>query len=80
MIKIKILGGGCPKCDKTEENLRQALVELGLEAEVIKVKDLTEIMKYNVMLTPALVVNNEVKITGNVPSVSKIKDLLKDME
>ncbi len=77
MLKIKILGGGCPKCDKTESNLREALEELGLEAEVIKVKELSEIMKYNVMLTPALVIGDEVKTMGTVPTAREISTILK---
>lgn len=73
---IQILGTGCPKCQKLEENARQAASELGLDFEVVKVKDLQQIMAFGVMITPALVVDGVVKVAGKVPGVEDIKKLL----
>jgi len=76
MMEIAILGTGCPKCHKLEEETRRAVAELGLDCEVRKVTTVAEIMKYGVMMTPALVVNGEVKVVGKVPSVAEIKILI----
>jgi small redox-active disulfide protein 2 len=76
MKKIQILGTGCPKCTKLAENAEAAARELGLECEVEKVTDIEAIMAFNVMMTPALAVDGEVKIVGKVPSVEEIKELL----
>ena len=75
-MKIEILGTGCPKCIKLEENTKRALKDLQLEAEIIKVTNIKEIMKYKVMMTPALVVDGKVKATGKVPSVDELKKLI----
>ncbi len=75
-MKLEILGTGCPKCMKLEELTRKAAVELGVEAEVTKVKDIKAIMSYGVMITPALVVDGEVKVAGRVPSVEEIKKMI----
>lgn len=77
-MNIKILGGGCSKCDKLEQLTKKVADELGVEYTVEKVKDFQEIMgKYKVMTTPALVVNEEVVIKGRVPSADEIKKVLK---
>ena len=76
MKKIQILGTGCPKCQKLAENAKQAAAELGLAFEIEKVTNIKEIMKFGVALTPALVVDGEVKVAGKVPSPSQIKVLL----
>lgn len=76
-MKLEILGTGCPKCIKLEELTRTAVSDLGMEAEIIKVKDITKIMDYGVMMTPALVIDGEVKIVGKVPSLEEIKNHLK---
>ena len=76
MTKVQILGAGCPKCLALETNAKKAVEELGIDAEIEKVTKIAEIMKKGVMMTPALVVNGEVKIVGKVPSVDEIKDLL----
>jgi small redox-active disulfide protein 2 len=73
---IKVLGTGCSKCDKLVENVRKAIKESGVRAEVIKVEDFKEIMSYKVMSTPALVVDDVVKIKGRVASVAEIKAIL----
>ena len=77
MLEIRILGTGCPKCKQLEANAREAVARLGLEAEVVKVGDLGEIMSYGVMITPALVVGGEVKTKGKLLSVEEIENLLK---
>jgi small redox-active disulfide protein 2 len=69
MKKIQILGTGCMKCYKLEEASRKAAEELGIEFEMEKVSDLNRIMEFGVMMTPALVVDGEVKVVGRVPSV-----------
>lgn len=76
MKKIQILGTGCPKCMKLEELSRKAADELGIEYEVEKVKDIKQIMNFGVMMTPALVVDGEVKVAGRVPSLEEIKKYL----
>ena len=76
MLKIQILGTGCPKCNQLEANAREAVARLGLEAEVLKVSDLSEIMSFGVMITPALAVGGEVKAKGRLLSVEEIVDLL----
>jgi len=76
MKKIQILGTGCPKCKKLTENVKKAVRELGAEYKIIKVTDINEIMKFGVMITPALAVENEVKKVGKVLSVEEIKKII----
>jgi len=76
MRKIQILGTGCPRCKKLAENAEAAAKELGVEYEIEKVTDINEIMKFGVMMTPALAVDGEVKIVGKVPSVEEIKGMI----
>ena len=73
---IKILGSGCPKCKKLEANTQQAVNELGIEAKIEKVEKVEDIMSYGVMKTPALVVDEEVKVMGKVLSTEDIKKYL----
>ena len=75
-MKIKILGTGCANCKKLEANAREAIKDLGLDAEVEKVEDLREIVGYGVMRTPALVVDETVKVLGKVATVEEIRQLL----
>lgn len=74
---IKILGTGCAKCKKLEENARQAISEAGIDATIEKVTDLDKIMDYGVMMTPALVIDDNVLARGKLLSVSDIKALIK---
>ncbi|MGB9812838.1 MAG: thioredoxin family protein [Thermovenabulum sp.] len=76
-MNIKILGMGCAKCKALEENTKAALKELGIEAEVEKVQDLNKITEY-VMITPALVINEEVKVAGKVATPEEIKKYLQE--
>jgi len=77
-MKIEILGTGCPKCKKLAELAGQAVKESGIEAEIIKVTEIKEIMNRDVMITPALVINGEVKSTGKIPGTEEIKSWLKE--
>jgi small redox-active disulfide protein 2 len=77
MMIIKILGTGCPKCKKLEEEARRAVEESGIEAQVVKVSDIDAIMEMGVMMTPALAIDDEVKISGRVASKDEILKLLK---
>jgi small redox-active disulfide protein 2 len=76
MKKIQILGTGCPKCKKLTENAESAAKELGVAYEIEKVTDINEIMKFGVMMTPALVVDGQVKSVGKVISPDEIKKML----
>ena len=76
-MKIKVLGSGCPNCKVLEANTKKALKELKIKADVEKVTDITKIMGYGVMSTPALVVNEKVVLYGRVLSSDEIKKLLK---
>lgn len=76
MKKLQILGTGCPKCKKLYEAAQQAVSEAGVEAEVTKVEDMNEIMKFGVMMTPALVIDGEVKVVGRVPRSAEIQNML----
>ena len=75
-MKLQTLGTGCPKCKKLTENAETAAKELGIEYELEKVTDINEIMKFGVMMTPALAVDGEVKVAGKVVGVEEIKKLL----
>jgi small redox-active disulfide protein 2 len=76
MKRLKILGTGCTKCTKLYEQTEAAARALGLEYDIPKVTDLGQIMTYGVMMTPALVVEDEVKVAGRVPGPDEIKKML----
>jgi small redox-active disulfide protein 2 len=76
LMDIKILGTGCAKCQQTEKLVREVLDETGVAAQVEKVADIKSITKYGVMLTPAVVVDGEVKIVGKIPKKEDIKSWL----
>lgn len=76
MTTIQILGTGCKKCVSLKENVGVALRELGVEADVQKIEDINEIVKFGVMSTPALAVDGEVKIVGKVATPEEIKVVL----
>jgi len=71
-MKIEILGTGCPKCKKLYELVQETVKELGAEAEINKVEKIEDIMKYNVMITPVLVINGVIKVAGKIPSKAEI--------
>jgi small redox-active disulfide protein 2 len=76
MKKIQILGTGCPRCKKLAENAEAAAESLGIQYELEKVTDINEIMKFGVMITPALAIDGRVKIAGKVPSQEDIEKML----
>jgi small redox-active disulfide protein 2 len=75
-MEIKVLGKGCARCRSLEKITQKAVEELKLDATVEKVEDIQKIMEYAVMRTPALVINEQVVLAGQVPKVAQIKDLL----
>ncbi|NTV18447.1 MAG: thioredoxin family protein [Bacteroidales bacterium] len=75
-MEIKILGTGCPKCKALEKLTREVVEKNGFDASITKVEDIMDIMKYNIMTTPALVVNEKVEIKGRIPSAEEIKQVL----
>ena len=76
MKKIQVLGTGCPKCKKLAENVEAAVKDLGAKCDLEKVTDINEIMKFGVMITPALAIDGQVKVVGKVPSTDEIKQML----
>ena len=78
MMEIKILGGGCPKCKRLEAVTRAVTEELGLEANFTKVTTMPEIMKYDIMATPALVVDEKVLSSGRLPNKEEIRSWLEE--
>ncbi len=77
MLTIKVLGSGCENCKKLEARARKVVTDLALEAEVIKVTDYAEIMKYPILATPGLVVNEKLVSAGRIPSETEIAGWLK---
>jgi len=75
-MEIKVLGSGCAKCKSLEKVTRKAVDELNLDATVEKVEDIQKIMEYAVMRTPALVINEKVVMSGQLPKVAEIKEIL----
>lgn len=76
MPRIQVLSLACPECDRAVENARNAVIELGLEAEVELVEDPRVITEFGIYVTPALAIDGEVRIAGRVPTVAEIKSLL----
>jgi small redox-active disulfide protein 2 len=75
-MNIKVLGPGCPKCKTTYTNVLEALKQTGVEAQVEKIEDIEEMMKYNVLTTPVLMIDNVARIKGRVADINEIKQLL----
>lgn len=72
MLQIKVLGPGCPNCEKVERMARKALANFGVEAKIEKVTDYGEIMAYNVLATPGLVINEQVVSAGRIPAEAEV--------
>ena len=79
-MKLQILGPGCPKCKKLAENAEAAVRELGTEAQVVKVTNIDEIVKFGVMMTPCLVIEGEVKSTGRISNIEEIKKWIREAD
>jgi small redox-active disulfide protein 2 len=78
-MEIKVLGPGCASCHKMEEIAKQAVKELGIAAEVVKITDLGDIVRHGILSTPGLIVNGKVKHSGKpLPSLDKVKELIKE--
>ncbi len=75
---VKILGGGCARCEMLEKTAREAAAELGKNPEFVKVKNMNEIIKYNILETPALIIDEQVKSFGRIPAKEEIKDWLQE--
>jgi small redox-active disulfide protein 2 len=78
MLTIKVLGSGCANCKRLEQIARKVVEDMALEAEIIKVTDYNDIMKYNVLSTPGLVVNEKVVSTGRIPAPAEVTTWLAD--
>jgi small redox-active disulfide protein 2 len=76
MKKLQVLGPGCPKCEELAKRTEEAAKTLGVDYELEKVKDLNQMMSLGVFMTPALVVDGEVKVVGKVPSVEEIRGMI----
>jgi len=76
MRSIKVLGPGCAKCKTTYTNVLEALKETGIEANVEKIEDIEEMMKYNIMSTPVLMIDEDIKIKGRIAHINEIKTFL----
>jgi small redox-active disulfide protein 2 len=75
-MEIKVLGTGCPNCKRLEKNARAALDQLGVQAQVTKVTDMQDIMAYDVLSTPGLVIDEKVVSSGRVPNIAEITSLI----
>ena len=75
-MEIKVLGPGCAKCKSLEKAIKEAVEQTGVDATITKVEDIVEIMQLGVMTTPALIIDGEIVVTGKVPSISELSDLL----
>ncbi len=73
---IQVLGTGCTKCKNLHEMVKKAVQETGVDAEVEKVEDIVKIMEFELIMTPGLVINGEVKVAGRLPSVEEIKKMI----
>ena len=73
---IKVLGPGCPKCKTTYNNVLEAVKQMGIEVDIVKIEDIEEMMKYNVLTTPVLMIDDVAKVKGRVADVKEIKELL----
>ena len=79
-MKIQILGTGCAKCKTLAANVEKAVQEMGLHSEIEKVTEIKDIMKFQLLATPGLVINGKVRAAGRVPSPDEIKQLLSEEE
>ena len=75
-MDIKVLGPGCPKCKTTYNNVMEALKQTGKEADVTKIEDIEEMMKYNILTTPVLMIDDVIKVKGRIADIKEIKEFL----
>lgn len=77
-MEIKVLGGGCASCKKLHETAQAAVKELGIEADILYITDMAQIMQTGIMSTPGLIINGKVKSTGRVPKLKEVKQMISD--
>lgn len=77
-MEIKVLGGGCASCKKLHETVKDAVKELSIEADILYITDMAQIMQAGIMSTPALMVNGKVKVMGRVPKLKEVKQIISD--
>lgn len=77
-MKIEVVGPGCPRCKTVENNVKEAVKQLGIKAEVGHIYDVVEFAKKGVMFTPSIIVDGQIKISGKVPTVDEIKKILSE--
>jgi len=75
-MKIEVVGPGCPRCQATEKNVKEAVRELGIQAEITKVTNVAEFAKKGVMFTPAVIIDGQIKVSGKIPSVAELKEII----
>ncbi len=75
-MKIKVLGTGCSSCKNLEKSVVNALAELNIDAEVEKVEDIQKIMAYGIMRTPTLIINEKIVVSGRVPAMKELKEII----
>jgi small redox-active disulfide protein 2 len=75
-MKIEVVGPGCGRCIATEKNVKEAVKQLGIQAEITKVTDVTEFAKRGVMFTPGVIIDGQVKVSGKIPTINEIKEIL----
>jgi small redox-active disulfide protein 2 len=80
MLNIKVLGSGCPNCKKVETIARQAVSHMGLQAEIVKVTDYNQMLEYNILSTPGLVINEKLVCAGRIPTEAEVATWLADAE
>jgi len=77
-MELKVLGTGCPKCRKVYANAQRAIADLGINVKLEKVEAIDEILRYGVMMTPAVAINGRVRVSGRIPSVEELKKWLQE--
>jgi len=75
-MKIEVVGPGCARCITTAKNIKEAVKQLGIQAEIVKVTNVAEFAKKGVMFTPGVIVDGQVKVSGKIPTVDEIKEVL----
>jgi small redox-active disulfide protein 2 len=77
-MKIEVVGPGCGRCIATEKNVKEAVKQLGIQAEITKVTDVAEFAKKGVMFTPGVIVDGKVVISGKIPTVDELKEIISE--